>query len=100
MPAILSFAPMIISGKRRHIIHAFREAGATSSENARSLEDVGLSKSVLLEVQKLRGILVKAGQNRFYLDEVREKKVMRFRRILVFTLFVLAALIAWYFNKG
>lgn len=95
-----SFAPVIISKKRRRIINAFREAGAVSSESAKPLEEIGLSKSVLLEIQKLRGVIVKVEQNRFYLDEMRGKKVEHFRRILAVVLVVLVALIAWYFNKG
>jgi hypothetical protein len=95
-----TFAPVIISKKRRRIINAFREAGATSSESAKSLEDISLSKSVLLEIHKLRGVIVKVEQNRFYLDEMQERKVERFRRILALVLVALIALIAWYFNKG
>lgn len=97
---IPTFAPVIISRKRRRIINTFREAGATSSESAKSLEDIDLSKSVLLEIQKLRGIIVKVEQNRFYLDEMQERKVERFRRILAVVLIALVVLIAWYFNKG
>ena len=90
----------IISKKRRRIISAFRNAGATSSESARSLEDVGLSKSVLLEIQKLRGVLVEVAPNRFYLDEIREREVARFRRTLLAALVVFVIVVAWYFSGG
>lgn len=90
----------IISKKRRRIINAFRNAGATSSEKARSLDDVGLSKSVLLEIQKLRGVLVEVASNRFYLDERRETEVARFRLILLSALVVLVILVTWYFSRG
>ncbi|HEX9972969.1 MAG TPA: hypothetical protein VGD14_12940 [bacterium] len=90
----------IISKKRRRIINAFRQIGATSSESARSLEDVGLSKSVLLEIQKLRGVLVEVAPNRFYLDEIREREVARFRRTLLAALVVFVIVVAWYFSGG
>jgi len=88
-----SLAPIIISKKRRRIINAFRANGATSAESARSLGELGLSDSILLEIQKLRGILVEAEPNRFYLDELQERKAVRFRRILVVALIVLAVII-------
>ena len=94
------FAAIILSKKRRRIISAFREAGATSSENTKSLEDIGLSKSVILEMKRLRGVLVKVEQNRFYLDEMREREVAGFRRILAVALVAIAVLIALYFNNG
>lgn len=93
-----SFAPVIISKKRRRIIKAFRNAGATSSGNAKSIEEVGLPKSVVLEIQKLRGIIVSAGKNSFYLNEEREREVRRSRQILIAIFIVLVALIAWYLN--
>jgi len=95
-----TFTQVIISRKRRRIINAFRKVGATSSKSAKSLGEIDLSKSVLLEIQKLRGIIVKVEQNRFYLDERQETKVERFRRIFAVVLVALVALIAWYFNKG
>ena len=93
------FPAIIISKKRRRILNAFREAGVTSPENARAIEEVGLSKSILLEIQKLRGVLVEVDNNRYYLDEMREKQVMRFRRTLIVVLIVIVVLIAWYFNR-
>ena len=92
-------AAVVISKKRRLIINAFQEAGATSPENAKLLEDIGLSRSVLLDVQKLRGILVEVAPNCFYLDEAREREAARFRRMLVVVLLALVSLIVWFFNR-
>ena len=94
-----SIASVIISKKRRLIISAFQEAGATSPENAKLLEDVGLSRSVLLDVQKLRGILVEVAPNCFYLHEAREREAARFRRMLVVVLLALIVIVIWLFSR-
>ena len=92
-------AAVIISKKRRLIISAFQDAGATSPESAKLLEDIGLSRNVLLDVQKLRGILVEVAPNCFYLNEEREREAARFRRMLVVVLLALVAVIVWLFNR-
>jgi len=94
-----SIAAVIISKKRRLIISAFEDAGATSPESAKLLEDIGLSRSVLLDVQKLRGILVEVAPNCFYLDEVREREAARFRRMLVVVLLALIVIVIWLFSR-
>ena len=91
-------AAIAISKKRRHIIHAFRNAGATSLENARSLEEIGLPNSLLLEIQKLKGVIVEASPNQFYLDETQESKVARFRRNLMIAFAVIVLLVALYLS--
>jgi hypothetical protein len=94
-----SIAAVVISKKRRLIISAFQDAGATSPENAKLLEDIGLSKGVLLDVQKLRGVLVEVAPNCFYLDEEREREAARFRRMLVVVLLALVVVIIWFINR-
>jgi hypothetical protein len=93
------FPAILISKKRRQILNTFREAGATSPENAKTVEDIGLSKSILLEIQKLEGVLVEVEQNRFYLDKIREKQVIRFRRTLAVGLTAIVVLIALYLSR-
>ncbi len=95
---IPTFAPIILK-KRQRIIDLFRESGAISIESAKSIDEIGLSKNVLLEIQKLRGIIIKVDQNHFYLDETREKRVKQYRKIFAVVSGLLLILIAWYFNK-
>ena len=90
----------IISKKRRHIINAFRKAGATSAENAKPIKELGLSQSLLLHIQKLRGVLVEVPPNRYYLDEIRERKVERFRRIFLTVFVVIVIILIWYFTTS
>jgi hypothetical protein len=73
----------IIARKRRKIVRAFREHGATSADTARSLADVGLSEGLLLYVLKLKHLIVSVGGDKFYLDTAREQAVDRTRRIVV-----------------
>lgn len=73
----------LIARKRRKIIRAFREHGATSPETARSLAEVGLSEGLLLHVMKLRHLIVNVGGGRFYLDAARERAVERSRRVAI-----------------
>ena len=93
------FPAIIISKKRRHILNAFRKAGATSPENARSIVDIGLSKSILMQIQKLEGVLIEVDNNRYYLDEIRESQVVRFRRTLIGLLIVIGIIVIYYFSK-
>ena len=73
----------IVARKRRKIVRAFREHGATSPETAKSLADVGLSEGLLLHVMKLKHLIVNVGGDRFYLDTAREQAVERARRVVV-----------------
>lgn len=93
------FPAIIISKKRRHILNAFRKVGATSPENARSIVDIGLSKSILMQIQKLEGVLIEVDNNRYYLDEIRESQVVRFRRTLIGLLIVVGIIVIYYFSK-
>ena len=88
---------VIVSKKRRRIIRAFRKAKALSAESAMSLDEIGLSKNLILEIQKLGGVIVKVGQDRYYLDENREAEITRFRRVFVLALVVVVSIIIWYF---
>jgi hypothetical protein len=72
-----------VARKRRRMIRAFREHGATSPETARTLADVGLSEGPLLHIMKLKHLIVDVGDDRFYLDTVREQAVARTRRVVI-----------------
>ena len=102
-PGIAPIAAAAVVKKRKKIIRAFRDAGATSSETSKTLAEVGLSRSVLLEIQKLRGVLVEPSEGRYYLDEAREKVVNRFRKVLVACFAVLCTalvLLGWWLSTG
>ena len=84
----------VIAIKRRRIIRAFREAGATSPGSAKTLDEIGLHHSLLVHVQKLRRVLIEVEAGRFYLDESRYRSVQRMRFLAIAAwLVVIAALI-------
>lgn len=74
----------VVARKRRQIIRAYRTAGATTAANARSPQELGLSRGVVLHLQRLRGVLVETEPGRYFLDERREAEVAKVRRLLVF----------------
>lgn len=83
----------VVARKRRKIIRAFREHGATGPETAKSLTDVGLSEGPLLHVMKLRHVIVDVGGDRFYLDTAREQADARARRVLVAAVVIVVAVV-------
>ena len=84
----------VVARKRRKIIRAFREHGATSPETARTLAEVGLSEGPLLHVMKLRHVIVDVGGDRFYLDNAREQAAARTRGVVVAVVaFVIVAIV-------
>jgi hypothetical protein len=72
----------IVAMKRKAIIRAFRDSGATRPDAARTLQEVGLPPSLLTKVLKLRHVLVEVADGRFYLDTRREEETARTRRII------------------
>ncbi len=72
-----------VARKRRKIIRAFREHGATSPETARSLTEVGLSEGLLVHIMKFKHLIVNVGGDRFYLDTAREQASERTRRVVI-----------------
>jgi hypothetical protein len=88
-------AAIIVSKKRKKIIAAFRSAGATSAPTAKSLTELGLHQSLLLHIQRWRGIILPAGNERFYLDEQAEKRrhafVIKLLAVSVIAVLVIAA---------
>lgn len=82
--------PAIIAGKRRKLIATFRHHGATSAATARTLEELGLDRGMLLRIQEHRHVLQDAGGGRYYLDEAREAAVSRTRRLVLGIVMLLA----------
>lgn len=78
----------VVARKRKAIIAAFREAGATHPDAARTLEDVGLPPTLLSEVLRLRNVLVEVDEGRFYLDTQREEETARTRGVVAAVLVV------------
>src|SRR6478672_2758853 len=90
-----SVVPAIVAARMRHYRNAFRAAGATTPATAIRLADAGLRDSLIFHRLVREGILVPAGDGRYYLDELREATVQRNKhRILAILVFVILILLA------
>jgi len=89
MGASAAAAAIII--KEKHIVEAFRQAGATSPGAAVSPDALGVHQRVAFRKLKAGAALREAGPGRFYLDEPSWEAMRSFRRrvALVIGLFVL-----------
>ncbi len=85
----------IISKKRRRVINAFRQAEATRPENSRTLEEIGVSDSNMLELLKPKAIVVGFGPDRYYLNDAQAKKRSRKQGLVLILLLALAVFILW-----
>ena len=85
----------IVAKKRRRVIRAFAQAGATSPETAKTLDELGVHSSLILQVQKMRGVIVPVDGDRYYLNEARELEVARKRRVIVLIVIAVILVLAW-----
>jgi hypothetical protein len=103
LPQVASSVPAaIIAKKRKAIIKAFREAGATHREAAKTLSEAGLPPSLLAEVMKLRRVLVEVDDGRFYLDTQREEETANTRSVAVAVaavVLIIILLVLWRMGK-
>ncbi len=70
----------IILAKERRMVSRFVTAGATSREQARSLEQVGASPGVILRRLRERAVVRQAGTDRYYVDQESWTALRRMRR--------------------
>ena len=82
-----SIAPIVgaaIARRRRKIFEAFRTLSATSPNSAKTLFELGITTSRLFRTQLRRKIIVRLVEDKYYLDESREKDVERLRHRIAF----------------
>jgi hypothetical protein len=77
---------VVTNRKRRRIFDAFRMSSATSTERAKNLSELDISKSILFANQVRQKVIVSSQDNKYYLDEDRLEKVIRLRRRIAFVL--------------
>jgi len=87
-----SIGAVIASKQRRKIIRAFKKANAVSADSAKSLNDIGLAGSVMINIQKRRGVIVEAKPDIFYLNEKKEKEMARLRLYFVIGILIIVTL--------
>ncbi len=88
--------PALIARKRRQLLATFRTQGATTPASARTLEELGLDRGMLVRIQEYRHVLQDVGDGRYYLDEAREAAVSKTRRLVLGIVVVVAiAAVLW-----
>ena len=90
----------IVLAKERRMVGRLRTAGAVSPEQARTLEELGVSKGVILRRLRERAVIRKAGADRYYLDEPSWEAVRRGRRRAIHVLGVIAPVVLFAFLFG
>jgi hypothetical protein len=80
-----SAAAAVILIKQKHIVTAFRQAGATSSTTAVAPAALGVHERLAFSKLRRRGVLRETGPGFFYLDEPAwvALRRSRHRRILI-----------------
>jgi len=84
--------------KERHIVEAYRRAGATTADKAIAPEDINVgAHGAAWSVLHNRAIMRSAGDGRYYLDELSWEASRRLRqqRLLIVVVLV-AAFALWY----
>ena len=90
----------IILAKERRMVGRLRMAGAVSPEQARTLEELGISKGVILRRLRERAVIRQSGPDRFYLDEPSWEAIRRGRRRAIHVLGVIALVVLFAFLFG
>ena len=86
-------AVAVIIAKERHIVDAFRRAGATSATSAIAPGAIGVSERLAFRRLRQRGVLREPSSGIFYLDEPSWQALRATRRRLGLA-FLLVALLA------
>ncbi len=97
----MSTISAVILARERRMVNRIRAAGASSPEQARTLEQLGITRGVILRRLRERAVIRQAGPDRFYLDEPSWEAVRRARRraIHVMGVIVLIVLFAVVFAR-
>ena len=85
---------ILIVAKQNRIMRRFREAGATDSESAQTLEEIGCQPSFLFSRFLRYGVLVEASGRRYYMD-VEKERAFRTRRKRIVLLMLGVVLALW-----
>jgi len=86
----MSTVAAVILARERRMVNRLRTAGAVTPEQARTLDELGITTGVILRRLRERAVIRQAGPDRFYLDEPSWEAVRRSRRRAIHVLGVIA----------
>jgi hypothetical protein len=75
-------ATTVVMAATNRIMRAFRRAGATSPDTAKTLEEVGCRRNLSFRKLERRGVLVEVPGPRYYLDEDAAEEFATYRRTI------------------
>lgn len=95
-------AAAVIILRRKKFIRRFAEQGATSPDQAIPFADVGMRRSWIFDQMVVRGVFVRAGHDRYYMNERKAQVFLAAQRrwalivtsalVLLFLVFLLASI--------
>lgn len=89
----MSTVVAVVLMKERKMVARFRLAGAVNPAQARTLEELGVARGVILRRLRERAVIRDAGGERYYLDELSWAAVRRSRRRAIHVAWVIALII-------
>jgi hypothetical protein len=87
-----TFAAVILA-KERRMVNRLRMMGAVGPAQARTLDELGISRGVILRRLRERAVIRDAGSQRYYLDEPSWAAVRRSRRRAIHVAWVIALIV-------
>ena len=74
---MINIVPIVIIGRTKKYIRAFKTAKATTPGNAINIREHGIKKSLIFNKLVREHIIIKTDNDLFYLDEKREREVIK-----------------------
>jgi hypothetical protein len=93
----VSAASVVIIRQNKYI-RRFRNAGATTPETARTLDELGVSNTWTFRRMVGRGVFVEVGDGRFYMDSAEMHRFLVGRLIRIAVTAIIALLILLLLN--
>lgn len=88
----------VVIAKERHIVRAFRRAGATTPATAVAPASIGVAEHLVFHKLRNRAILREAGGNTFYLDEMSwqaSRAVRRRLALIALVIVLIGSVLLW-----
>ena len=89
----MSSVAAVILAKERRMVNRVRAAGAVSREQARTLDELGITRGPILRRLRERAVIREGSADHFYLDEESWAAVQRSRRRAIHVLGVIALVV-------
>ena len=83
-PVFMILIIAVANMRRRRVFEAFRKAEATSQERAKSLTELGLTRSLFFRQEVGHKVIVASMEEKYYLDEARLEERLHARRWVAF----------------